>query len=254
MADDPRNRPENELRRLLLDAAREILAEPDTSLDLRKIAERAGKSRTAPYLVFGKTEEGGGLAALRLAVAAEGFDALVRALDRALESARHPEEGLERLAAAYLAFARDNPRLFRLMFGPQVGGEVRKGGFQAAEESPERPELEALSAAHAHMERTLVQAIRRQAPGYLKSERDAEAPLVAGALWALLHGVATLTIDEQWGLTRPDGTEDPDTLAQRTLHFLTTASSQALQDVAAALERARRARGGEVVEPKVVGG
>jgi CheY-like chemotaxis protein len=241
-----------ELRRRLLDAAREILAEPDTGLDLRKIAERAGKSRTAPYLVFGKTEDGGGLAALRLAVAAEGFDELVGALEEELQSAPDVEEGLERLAAAYLAFARDHPRLFRLMFGPEVGHEMR-GASSSAHRSPPlrrehpaaRPEHRELRAAHERLERTLLSAIVRQAPGYLQSGGGGDARTMTGALWALLHGVATLTIDEQWGITRLAGAgadEDPDLLAQRTLRFLTTASSGALKDVARALEAARRAR------------
>ena len=48
-----------ELKELLLDAALSILAEEDTPLGLRKVAERAGKSRTAPYLVFGQKQDGG---------------------------------------------------------------------------------------------------------------------------------------------------------------------------------------------------
>ena len=62
-----------DLREAFIQAARQILDEPDTSLDLRKVADRVGKSRTAPYLVFGRTEEGGGLSGLRLAVAESGF-------------------------------------------------------------------------------------------------------------------------------------------------------------------------------------
>ena len=69
--DAPASESNLKLRTLLLNAAFEILEEEETPFELRKVAERAGKSRTAPYLVFGKGKEGG-LRALKLAVAAEG--------------------------------------------------------------------------------------------------------------------------------------------------------------------------------------
>jgi AcrR family transcriptional regulator len=78
------------LRRLFLDAARELLAEDDGELELRKVAERAGKSRTAPYLAFGKAEEGGGLPALLMAVAGEGFEELARAMRAPWSGQRAP--------------------------------------------------------------------------------------------------------------------------------------------------------------------
>ena len=51
--DAPASESNLKLRTLLLNAAFEILEEEETPFELRKIAERAGKSRTAPYLVFG---------------------------------------------------------------------------------------------------------------------------------------------------------------------------------------------------------
>ncbi len=44
----------SDLRERLIRAAMDILDHPDMPLDLRKVAEAAGKSRTAPYLGQGE--------------------------------------------------------------------------------------------------------------------------------------------------------------------------------------------------------
>jgi len=128
-----------DLRRRLLDAALELLQDPDTPLDLRKVAERAGKSRTAPYLVFGKGP-GGGVMALRIAVAAEGSRIMQRMMIDAYAEGGDPFESLRAVAAAFLTFAERNARLFRLMYGPEINAiaGLGKGGFL------EHPEFEKL--------------------------------------------------------------------------------------------------------------
>ena len=227
------------LRRLFLDAARAILAEPDTSLELRKVAERAGKSRTAPYLAFGKSDEGGGLPALQLAVAAEGFQELVSGMRGAVRGARDPREALEAMATAYLAFADQHPRLFRLMFGPEVRAalDARPVGEAAAREQA------GLREARRALERVIQQTIEAQAPGYLSSTLFADSATVTGAIWALLHGVAVLTIDQQWGLGELAGTGAPDDLAWRVLGFLTRESARSLEDAASLLAQAMAEKG-----------
>ena len=129
----------DELRRLLLDAALELLKEPDTPLDLRKVAERAGKSRTAPYLVFGKGKSGG-VMALRIAVAAEGARLMQEAMVEAYAPDEDPFASLQSVATAFLTFVEANPRLFRLMYGPEINAIARlgEGGFR------EHPEFQRL--------------------------------------------------------------------------------------------------------------
>lgn len=229
---------EGDLRSLLLRAAREILSEPDTPFDLRKVAERAGKSRSAPYVAFGKTEEGGGFPALRLAVAAEGLSELANEMESALRRAPDPEAGLHDMAAAYLRWAQRHPRLFRLAFGPEVASDLRRR-LPSPEADRDR---EALAGARRRLEGVIRDAIGNQAPGYLRGGSESDLQLVAGAIWAMLHGVAVLTLDEQWGLTHLMRSEDPRELAARTLRFLTFASSDALQDVARALAKAKAAK------------
>jgi hypothetical protein len=135
-----RTRGSEELRRLLLDAAMDLLREPDTPLDLRKVAERAGKSRTAPYLVFGKESEGGGIMALRIAVAAEGARIMSRMMIEGAGDAGDPLAAFHRVAEAFLDFVERYPRLFRLMYGPDMNAISRLGedGFR------EHPEFQQL--------------------------------------------------------------------------------------------------------------
>lgn len=103
-------------------------------------------------------------------MAAEGLDELVDEMTTALDAARHPEDGLDELAAAYLASAQANPRLFRLMFSPEVGSD---------RESPERPECRAVRREHTRLEQTIVRAIRMQAPGYLRDDEGDDARFAA---------------------------------------------------------------------------
>ena len=103
------------LRQTLIAAALQILAERDTGLDLRKVAERAGKSRTAPYLVFGKERDGGGLRGLRMAVAAEGLRMLLVELSERAGSRGDPLLNLQKTVCSIYQFAADRPRLFALM-------------------------------------------------------------------------------------------------------------------------------------------
>jgi CheY-like chemotaxis protein len=237
MAKNPYDR-DRDLRGLFLHSAREILQEPDTRLDLRKVAEWAAKSRTAPYLAFGKTEEGGGLAALRLAVAGEGFGELAGRMERALEVAPDPERGLHGLAAAYLAFARDEPRLFRLMFGAHVARALD----EPAPPGPGRREQVGLEEARTRMEGAFLQAIQAERGGYLRRDDSLSEEELSGAVWALVHGVAMLAIDEQWKTARLGGLSDPDALAARTLRFLTTATSSTMGPAEHALDQAMRER------------
>ena len=136
----PSGRPSRDLRELLLDAAWDILQEPDTPLDLRKVAERAGKSRTAPYLVFGKESEGGGVLGLRIAVAARGAQLMHAQMEAAAQGVDDPLDAFRRVALAFLDFVADHRRLFRLIYGPEIDAVARLGedGFR---EHPEFRQL-----------------------------------------------------------------------------------------------------------------
>ena len=191
-----------DLKELLLDAALSILAEKDTPLGLRKVAERAGKSRTAPYLVFGKKQDGGGLPGLKLAIATRGTNLLHSAILSEISSIADPRESLEQATRTFLSFANKNPRLFRLMFGPEVAEiSTRSVEDSAKELNPlelikEQPELESLVEARTRLETVLKNLIEEcQEAGYLPDSDLKETLLTVARGWMSLHGTASLMLD-----------------------------------------------------------
>lgn len=203
----------------MLGAARDILREPDTPLDLRKVAERAGKSRTAPYLVFGKESEGGGVLALRIAVAAEGARDMADAMEEAADGVGDPVEALDGVALAFLDFVEREPRLFRLMYGPEINAVSRIGeeGFRS------HPEFSRLLRHRSRAGAVVSELIRRgqdrglltsEAPGehrwgdvpddgFLETPRSRYLQIV----WSTMIGVALLRDDQllraiDWVITR----------------------------------------------------
>jgi AcrR family transcriptional regulator len=159
------------LRAALIGAAEEILRERGaTGFSLREAARRAGVSPGAPAHHFGDAR------GLLTAVAAQGFERLAGQLRSASEAA--PSDGrLGAIAAAYLAFARENGALFGVMW--------------------------------------LRDLLDQSDPDYLRAGRDAfnvlervatgtDTPAAAGphvpapevvAVWSLVHGLARLTLD-----------------------------------------------------------
>ena len=113
----------------LLRAAEEILdAEGLPALTLRAVARRAGVSHMAPAPHFGD------LTGLLSELAASGYRRFNRALRQAQE-----DPGLRSVAAAaaqaYVAFARDAPAMFLLMFRSERLDFTRPALAEAAAES-----------------------------------------------------------------------------------------------------------------------
>ncbi len=186
------------LRQRFLAAARGILRDLDTPLDLRKVAERAGKSRTAPYLEFGKESEGGGLVALKMAVAADGFAELTRDMVRAGGDHRGAGQSIRRMAEAYLRFARREPRLYRLMFGEELGGLVSESGIGAGQE---HREADRLLAARMDLQLLVERMIARgRNEGVVRLAPGDDAGQHTLVFWAMLHGTALLMLDGQLDL------------------------------------------------------
>lgn len=169
------------LRTACVDAALAILDEPHgPEVDIREVARRIGKSRTAPYLCFGKEREGGGRVGLLAATAARGFDMLASRLDRA---STEPQAALPMAARDWVDFATGHPRLYRLMFGGEVAGRMHLEGLTAARwrvQSLLRKRLEAAREA-----------------GLTGSGQTLEQAML---VWAMLHGVATVILDGQLDL------------------------------------------------------
>jgi AcrR family transcriptional regulator len=157
------------LRDRLIDAGAELVAGGGSAaVSLREIARRAGVSHGAPRRYFPTHLE------LLSAIARRGFASLAARLgDAATGSAGDPRAQLAALSRAYLDFAASNRGMYELMFRHDL---LESG----------RLELREVSLPVFRMVTALVSDA--EPPG------DAAPEVVAGALWASLHGIAQL-----WG-------------------------------------------------------
>ncbi|MEU6064265.1 TetR/AcrR family transcriptional regulator [Streptomyces sp. NPDC047082] len=148
-----------------------VAAEGAQALTLREIARRAGVSHGAPRRYFPTHLE------LLSAIARRGFDALADRAGTVLgDHTAQPRAQLTALADGYLRFALDNPGMYELMFRHDL---LESGHLGLRETSLPLFGL-------------LTDLVGRVRP-------DADASLVAGALWANLHGIAQLWA---WGSLR----------------------------------------------------
>ena len=170
-----------DLRAALVKGARSLLEERGVEgLSLREVARRAGVSRTAPYHHFRNKE------AMIAAVAEAGFAQLTAEMARIPDDI-DPYEQLDACGRAYLAFAFANPTLYRLMFGTKI------------ESFSDHPELENSARCSFGL---LVERMAR-----LGSNGDPTPR--AMAVWAAVHGLASLIIDDlgPFDATEPDNVE-----------------------------------------------
>ncbi|MFF4905682.1 TetR/AcrR family transcriptional regulator [Streptomyces sp. NPDC001260] len=159
--------PETGLRARLVDVGVELVArEGAQALTLREIARRAGVSHGAPRRYFPTHVE------LLSAIARRGFAELAeRAAAAVGDGTASPREQVTELGRVYLEFALTNRGMYELMFRHDL---LESGHLGLRDTS-----LPLFGA--------LVELVGRARP-------EADARVVAGALWANLHGIAQL-----WG-------------------------------------------------------
>ena len=179
------------LREELIDACvRLIEAEGIGAVSLRRVAREAGVSPGAPYHHFPDR------AALLSAISARGFEILAQDLAAAVA---HPPgtpgpDDVARAVAAYVAFARRQSGHFQIMFRPELS-------------QPEKHP-----------------AVREAGDAALKVVTDlvdelgiADPQALAIALWALAHGLASLTLDGQIAHIAANWSTEGDDLLARAL-------------------------------------
>jgi AcrR family transcriptional regulator len=162
-----------DLRAALLTAAREILAEngPD-GFSLRDCARRAGVSHAAPAHHFGDAK------GLLTAVAADGFEALSRAMAaKAAEAGDDPGARLMAQGQAYVEQAVSDPGAFRVMFRPALLHHGDPAFKRAADHA--RAVLQGGIA-----------AVPRADSGDTKAQQ-----IQAILAWSTVHGLACLLLD-----------------------------------------------------------
>jgi len=172
----PKTYHHGDLRNALIVAGLELLSEGGAAtLDLRKVARKAGVSHAAPYRHFTDKQ------ALIAAINEEGFNRLAERIESALKIAAHKAlEQLQGIALAYVQFSVDNPWLMREMFSGLI---------------IEREAFASLNVASKKVIMFYIEVVRRgQEDGDII---DGDPGALAGVLWSMLHGIAMLTIERQ---------------------------------------------------------
>ena len=178
----------------ILDAAKHLFAEQGVMhVTMRRIGAAVGVSPTALYMHFADKD------ALLAAIAQDTFAELI---DR-IEQSRQPEHSqLERLRAglrAYIAFGLARPDEYRLTFMTRLFR--REGADMCALEMADR--------SFAILQDQIVELIR------IGAINAGLAPQIAEAIWATVHGVTALLLDQAENLETP-----PDQLIDTTLDLL----------------------------------
>ncbi len=164
-----------DLRQTLLRSAKQLIAEAGIeNLSLRRLAERAGVSRTAPYHHFSDKND------LLCAIAAEGFRR--RHQTAAAEFDNKAKSMLEKFHVymnSYVQFAVDNPEEYELMFGRSIWKQQNS--------------TEELRAVAYPCFQHQVDMIRCwQSCGVISGDNALRS---AQVIWGALHGIAKLFID-----------------------------------------------------------
>ncbi|QIG49810.1 TetR/AcrR family transcriptional regulator [Nordella sp. HKS 07] len=167
----PKSYHHGDLREALVVAAIALLEEKGlASFTLRECARRAGVSHAAPAHHFATAAD------LLAEIAARGFERFVAALGEAADAENAtPVTRLAAMGQAYVAFALANPAIYGLMFRGSAG-------------SLQSPHLKSASTA-------AWQQLCDAVAAALGPRRQDEVVAKAAAVWALVHGTATLMLD-----------------------------------------------------------
>lgn len=164
-----------DLRQALLMAAKALIAEAGIeNLSLRKLAERAGVSRTAPYHHFSDKND------LLCAIAAQGFRRRHQeARDTFNNSRLTAEEKFAEFICGYIRFAANNPEEYELMFGRNIWKQNNST-------------QELRDVAYPCFQHQLEMVTSWQEMGLISGDNPLRTSQV---IWGAVHGIAKLRID-----------------------------------------------------------
>ncbi|MEQ1824797.1 MAG: TetR-like C-terminal domain-containing protein [Pirellula sp.] len=201
--EDQKNYHHGDLVPALIGAGLTLLRERGIdAVTLRNVASAASVSHSAPYHYFPTK------AALLAAMAASGFDSMNATIELVASEldACEPIAQLRAVGRGYLAFARANPELFRLMFRPELICPNDHPLLKAAEQRT-------FGALFAAMQAYI--ATRKAGP----SPVDIDARVASGFAWSTVHGLATLHLDQVFGET-PVGQLEFESFANQAVEFV----------------------------------
>jgi AcrR family transcriptional regulator len=178
----PRSYHHGNLKEVLLDAARKLIEQyGPAGFSLTEAARLAGVSPAAPYRHFRDRD------ALLAEVARNGFERFAAKLDMAWNNGiPTPLSAFENLGRAYVAFAREEPASYAVMFEAALGPSEDANLKAAAERA-----FDVLQRASAALCRTL------------PPDRRPPLRLMSLHVWALSHGVADLFVEARPGVAKP---------------------------------------------------
>jgi len=164
-----------DLRNKLIEISADMIKEDGVSaFSLRKLAEKAGVSRTAPYHHFKDKSD------LLASVAEQGFVILTDALERSVQNTTLSlKQRLEQTIRRYIEFSVNNPTQYELMFGSELWRENPSERLQRTARDSFRQYANLISDFYEQ--------------GLLKAD---EEPLrLAQVMWSTLHGLVKLSHD-----------------------------------------------------------
>ena len=173
-----------DLKNALIQAGVEILSkEGMEGLSLRKVAQRAGVSHSAPYSHFPDKQS------LIAAISTEGFNQLYAELDAAiLAYPKSPKKQLQEGIRAYVQFALNNTDTFKIMFS---------GALEKEKEYPSFVDISSKT-----FRRVVDVVLICQEVGILNSKSP---EMMAVAVWGQVHGIISLALEGQISHTILDG-------------------------------------------------
>ena len=174
-AKERRVREKEELRRRILDAAREIvLKEGCDCVTMRRVAEKIEYTPTTIYLYFKDKEE------LIGTVCEETFLGLLKVLERVEQDYKEPLKRLQAGCQAYVDFGLANPELYRVGFLTPV--EQPLNLKEIAQKFPAG--FKAFDFLRRSVETCIKQGVFR----------NGDTETASQAVWACLHGITSLLI------------------------------------------------------------
>jgi AcrR family transcriptional regulator len=171
---------------LINEACQQIEQEGAIALNLSKLAQKIGVSQPAVYRHFPSKQ------ALAISVAQRGFEHLTEALQQATQPVQSDSfEGIRVIAEAYITFALNHTEIARLMFSMKE--RMTEPGLYKASKSAAAPLF------------SIVEAEKCR-----DSLRNKDVEKTVRIIWAAIHGLAMLLMDEQM----PFVTQSPSELSE----------------------------------------
>lgn len=165
-----------DLRSTLLNAANVLLKEMGIEgLSLRKLADKVGVSRTAPYHHFKDKNQ------LLCAIAEQGFVHWQQDAEFIFnQTGSSPKEKYRQFFHGYISYAADNPELYDLMFGRTIWKQNSATN-------------ELRSVAYPSFNHQVEMTKKWQEQGLMPSGEDTLR--LSQVTWGTMHGIARLLID-----------------------------------------------------------